>query len=195
MVLALEEKMKKSFFLIVFGFLTFTKIHAHPPVDVAFTTGYLWKGDTNFNRIYGRGIHDVITIDACFWWWQCTGIGVKGGYWSADGRDDFTGERLNMHEIPFIFYVRGRVGDRLQGYASLGAGFIANEERSDLEIEVRDRLAGAFEAEIGSSYYFCKHVFATAAFHYIYSRYRLPGTVVNADFGGYGLRAGLGVWW
>ena len=157
--------------------------------DFALTSGYIWKNDNHFKEVYGRGIPDIITADACYYPWRHGGLGVKASYWHASGKTTVFRQKTNLQEVPLIFYLRGKVGCHLQAYASLGGGAIFVTEKSYLG-KARNTV-GIGEAEVGINYSACKRFYITTAFRYLF-----PRTSINQekhDFGGYGLRAGLGV--
>jgi hypothetical protein len=157
--------------------------------DIAATSGFIWKHDTNFKQIYGQGIQDAITLDACCGVWPYVGFGVQGSYWRARGKTLILRNPTHLHEIPVIGYVRAQVGGRVQGFVSLGGGTIFVKEKSYLGT-VRKRT-GIGEVELGTNIYFYKNLYLTGVFRYLFPR----GTVcyTTTDLGGYGLRAGFGV--
>lgn len=164
------------------------KSYEYQNFDFALTSGYIWKNDNGFKQVYGNGIPDIITADACYYPWRHWGLGIKTSYWHASGNTTFLKCKTTLQEVPLIFYLRGKVGCRLQAYASLGGGAIFVTEKSYLG-KVKDAV-GIGEAEVGISYYACKNFYITTAFRYLF-----PKISINKekhDVGGYGLRAGLG---
>jgi len=181
------------FFLLCLSSLAYCQGICLPPIDVAVTTGYIWKNDCRFKEIYGEGIQDVITVDVCGWFSECFGIGLKGSYWEAEGRTPVCRLHTNVHEIPLIGYVRREIefDCTFAAYASLGGGIIFVREKSELGKVNTDTWGG--EAEIGLNYYFFKNFYLTTAFRYLYFKKKIAGIDERADFGGYGLRGGLGI--
>jgi hypothetical protein len=156
--------------------------------DFALTSGYIWKNDKHFKQVYGSGIPDIITADACYYPCRYGGLGIKTSYWHASGKTTFLKCKTTLQEVPLIFYLRGKVGCHLQAYASLGGGAIFVNEKSYLG-KVKNTV-GIGEAEIGLNYSACNRFYITTAFRYLF-----PKTTVNKerhDIGGYGLRAGIG---
>lgn len=159
-------------------------------VDLALSTGYIWKNDHHFKKVYGQGIEDIITLDGCYWFSRYVGVGLKGSYWSADGKTTVLKKSTHVKEVPAIAYLRARIGCVIQLYGSLGVGGIYVHEKSYLGQVNTSAWCG--EAEIGLNYYFAKHIYLTTAFRYLYSRKEIHSLHENADFGGYGIRGGLG---
>jgi hypothetical protein len=161
------------------------------PVDFSVTTGYVWKNDHDFSRSYGSGVRDQVTLDLCYWFWCTYGIGLKGSLWETDGHIEGCDRASRFEEIPIILYLRARRGQRLQAFWSLGGGVIAAHERS-----CRGKfthLVPAGEGEVGLSYHVRPCFFTTIAARYIYSRQVLSGTDHHRDYGGFGIRGGVGV--
>lgn len=157
--------------------------------DIAFTSGYIWKHDKNFKKIYGSGIPDLITIDAFFTPVEGSfGFGVKSSYWEKHGKTSCLHQCTKIQEIPTIFYVRGKIGGWLQLYISLGGGAIVIKETSYLG-KVKTHT-GVGEFELGLNYYQFKNLYLTGAFRALFPRKYCNGDRV--DFGGLGLRAGIG---
>ncbi len=182
--------MKKYLFLLTF-FISSAwgeESCSHNNFDFALSSGYIWKNDPYFKKVYGSGIPDIITADACYYPWHHWGFGIKTSYWHATGKTTYLKKKTHLQEVPLIFYVRAKTGNHLQAYASLGGGAIFVTEKSYLG-KAKDTV-GIGEAEVGINYLPCKHFYITGAFRYLF-----PKTTINKErynFGGYGLRAGLG---
>lgn len=181
----------KNLFLIISLFCS--SILAEKPCDfslfdLAFTSGYIWKNDHNFKQTYGNGIPDYITADACFYPLTYAGVGVKTSYWEAKGKTMNMNQPAKLYEVPLIGYLRLRYGYWLQGYVSLGGGAIFLKEKSYLGVVTQ--IVGIGEAEIGFNYFPHTNFYLTGAFRYLFPRQKSSGETV--DFGGYGLRGGIG---
>jgi hypothetical protein len=159
--------------------------------DLSLSSGVVIKSDRRFKEIYGRVIPDIITGDACYWFCDNYGVGVKGSYWAVDGKTTILKRTTHLEEVPLVAYLRARVGYQLQFYGSLGVGAIFVKEKSYLGHISQNACCG--EVELGTNYYIYDHVYLTSAFRYIYCRKEISGTDKIADFGGFGLRAGLGI--
>lgn len=158
--------------------------------DIAFTSGYIWKHDKNFKKIYGSGVPDLLTVDVFFTPVEGSfGFGVKSSYWEKDGKTSCLHNCTKLKEIPTIFYARGKIGGWLQFYASLGGGAIVIKETSYLGCVKTHTGVGEFE--FGFNYYQFKNLYLTGAARALFPRKCRGGEIV--DFGGLGLRAGLGV--
>ncbi len=159
--------------------------------SVAFTTGYVFKHDHIFKEVYGHGIQNVITADACYYPKELWGIGAKLSYWRARGKTTFYKQCTCLREIPLTFYLR-RLFDScyegLQGYASLGAGAIFIKEKSYLGRVKRTKGIG--ELELGFNYQTCGDLDITGAFRYLFPREKIRGQ--KHDVGGFDFRAGIG---
>jgi len=156
--------------------------------DLAFTSGFVIKDDHFFKRVYGSGVIDVITADACYYPWTHGGIGLKTSYWERNGETTVLKERTKLHEVPLIAYMRGRFGTRVQGYFSLGGGVIFIHEKSYLGcVSTRSAVA---EAEIGINWHIHSSVYLTVATNILFPAKKYYGCKI--DVGGYGLRAGIG---
>lgn len=156
-----------------------------PCCDVAISTGYIWKRDRLFQEAYGRGIQDVITVDGCCRIWRFLGMGVKSGYWKAQGKAAVCHKEIS--EIPILCYLRGKIGCTFQAYVSLGGGLIFVEEKSCLGHAKEYPWGG--EVEAGLKYYFFRSCYLTTALRYLF----FPTSKEKGDFGGYGIRAGIGI--
>lgn len=157
----------------------------------ALTTGYVFKhDDCTFKQVYGHGIQNVITADACYYPWECWGIGGKVSYWRATGRTAVLRECTTLQEIPITVYLR-RIFERWcnwQAYASLGGGAIIIKEKS--YIACVDHHVGIGEVEVGFNYSMCSCVDLTGAFRYLFPQACFCAQKV--DVGGFDLRVGLG---
>lgn len=158
--------------------------------DLACTSGYIWKHDQVFKKIYGQGIPDLITVDGCYYPCCYGGIGLKASYWEKKGCTSCLKQPTRLQEVPLIGYVRARIGTWLQSYISLGGGAIFVREQSYLGCI--KTTPGIGEFEWGFNYYPHKNVYLTTAFRYLFPRHTYDG-VRAADVGGLGLRAGFGL--
>ena len=159
-------------------------------LTTAFTAGYVFKQDCIFKEVYGHGLVNIITADACYYPWELWGLGAKVSYWRAHGRTTFLKQCSFLHEVPLTFYVR-RITDfmcGLQAYASLGGGLVWIKEKSYLG-KVRQH-AGIGEVEFGLSYPLWRCIDITGALRYLFPRRSEWGQKV--EVGGLDLRAGIG---
>ncbi len=184
--------MNKNFIFLILLFI-FLSAHAYKPADfslfdLAFTSGYIWKHDSIFKQVYGNGIPDFITVDACCYPLPYAGTGIKTSYWQAKGKTTCLKAHTKLQEVPLISYVRARFGYWLQGYVSLGGGAIFIREKSYLGTV--HKTVGISEAEIGFNYFPHPNVYLTSACRYLFPRQKSAGN--KADFGGVGLRGGIG---
>ena len=92
--------------------------------DLVASSGYVWKSDRYFKEVYGNGIEDIITLDSTWWISRHYGMGLKGSYWSANGRVIGIPEPTNVWQIPLVFSLKGRIGSTFQVYGSIGVDFI-----------------------------------------------------------------------
>ena len=154
------------------------------------SAGYVFKRDSLFKEVYGLGTVNVITADGCYYPWRYWGIGTKVGYWQANGHTTILKQSSLSQEVPVTFYVRARKNFtcRLQGYASVGVGFIWMREESYLG-SVR-QLKGIGEAEIGLRCNLWRCLDFTRGFRYLFPRQLTHG--IQADVGGLDLRGGIG---
>lgn len=179
-----------AIFVILFFFKNISSNECCPNrFDVALTTGYVWKTDSCFKQVYGKGIQDVITFDGCYRPLDHLGVGIKTSYWQATGKTTARKKHTKIWEVPLLVYLRGIIGEKLQGYASLGGGVIFSQEKSYLG-KVK-KIAGIAEAEVGMNYYFYQDLYVTGAFRCLFPKTKKCGERVQ--LGGYGLRAGLGI--
>lgn len=185
--------MKKIYFLSILFFAmpcldAYHKVCDTSCFDLAFTSGFIWKHDKIFKEVYGHGIPDLITVDACYYPCNYGGIGIKTSFWEKKGRTACLKQCTKLQEVPLIGYLRARIGTWLQGYASLGGGAIFVKEKSYLG-SVRTNV-GIGEAEVGLNYYPHENVYLTGAFRCLFPRKTCDGDEI--DFGGFGLRGGIG---
>lgn len=153
------------------------------------TTGYVFKHDCNFKSVYGHGIQNIITADACYYWCESWGLGAKVSYWQAKGCTTLFKQRTHLHEIPLTFYVRKSIDcSCLQLYGSVGGGAMFIKEKSYLGCVKETKGVG--ELEIGAYYDVCSCFDITAAFRYLFPHECVLGKKV--DIGGFDLRAGIG---
>ncbi|MCX6995399.1 MAG: hypothetical protein NTY13_06330, partial [Chlamydiae bacterium] len=158
--------------------------------DLVASSGYVWKSDRYFKEVYGNGIEDIITLDSTWWISRHYGMGLKGSYWSANGRVIGIPEPTNVWQIPLVFSLKGRIGSTFQVYGSIGVDFIIVCESNFLG-EANQRAWGG-EVEGGINYFFYKQIYLNAACRYIYSRKFITAVQDTADFGGLDVRAGIG---
>lgn len=187
--------MKKIIFFLLFMFplsaLFATKQWEDEGVSLAVSTGYVFKqGDSLFKQVYGRGIQNILTVDACCYPWETWGIGAKLSYWRAKGRTVLFKEHTRLKEIPVTFYLRKTVNfcSGLQPYATLGGGVIVVQEKSYLGCACRHKGIG--EVEIGLDYPIWNCLDITGAVRYIF-----PPDVMchqKTEIGGLDVRAGIG---
>lgn len=154
-------------------------------IDLALSSGFVWKQDGHFKHTYGKGIPNWITIDGCCWFYKHIGLGITTSYWEKEAKHG----HKKMQEVPLVLYLRGKIGGALQGYASLGGGVIFAHEKTGHGTDKKN--VGGGQAEIGINYFFSKNYFVTAAGRYLYFRKSNAGETKN--FGGTDLRAGIGV--
>lgn len=160
----------------------------------AFTAGYVFKyDDCMFKEVYGTGMVNAITFDACYNPWEYVGFGTKVSYWFAKGETTFQKRCTHLHEVPWTFYVRGmgHLKCNLRLYASLGGGPIWIKESSYLGSVTTTKGLG--EAEIGAVYPVWSHLIITSAFRAFFPcRQSLCDGGPKVNIGGCDLRAGIG---
>jgi|GEM_PF-1168052 len=162
--------------------------------STAFSAGYVFKNDCRFKEVYGKGMINAITADACYYLWEHWdldfGIGAKLSYWRAKGKTTFLKQCTIVQELPVTLYLRllKRFACDLQLYASLGGGFIWTKEKSYLG-HVRF-YKGIGEVEVGLTYPVWRCVDVTGAFRYLFPPQSQSCHRVNV--GGFDLRAGIG---
>lgn len=156
----------------------------------ALTSGFVFKRDEHFKKVYGRGIIDIITADLCCYQWNHIGLGIKSSYWRQKGKTTVLKNHATIQEIPLIGYIRAPFGShKAQGYVSLGGGCIFLKEKSPIgKVHAH---TGIGEAELGFNYCFHTRFYLTGASRVLFTKQTIHGTC--ADVGGIGLRAGLGV--
>jgi hypothetical protein len=156
--------MKKMLFLVVvtlfssniFGFACNNRCDAAYEDDtcysLALSAGYVFKNDCQFKDVYGHGIVNIITVDGCYYPWECWGVGAKVSYWRTTGQTDFLQQCTTLQEVPFIIYLRRRhnFDCGLQLYGSLGGGVAWIREESYLGCAELHKGIG--EIEIGLNY-------------------------------------------
>ena len=186
--------MKKIIFLILLFTTIFNVLKSREhSFCTAFTAGYVFKHDEEFKEIYGPGIANLITVDACYFpfeKWSKWGVGTKVSYWKTHGKTTFLKQRTTLQEIPLTFYIR-RIEDlscSLQMYASLGGGLIWIKEKSYLGN--RKIHKGIGEAEIGLNYSIYKCLNFTTAIRYLFPAQSICDQ--KMDVGGLDLRLGIG---
>lgn len=193
--------MKKIIFLIAFVFLLFKPagLFGHvmeeqgPCFSTAFTAGYVFKRDSAFKQIYGRGVINIITVDGCYYIYSPWGIGAKVSYWRAKGHTEFLKQRSFLQEFPITFYLR-RIKDfscGLQIYGSLGGGVMLIKEKSYLGDAKLHKGIG--ELEFGLNYPIWNCINFSTAFRYVFPRALdcKSSCDPKLDIGGLDLRAGL----
>jgi hypothetical protein len=165
------------------------------PYTIAFSSGYVFKNDSLFRKVYGLGAINVITTDFCYFPWKCWGFGTKVSYWRAKGHTTILKACTLLQEIPLTFYARAAhtTDSGVQLYGSLGGGFAYIKEKSYLPCI--KAYKGLGEVEVGMHYpiHHCLHL--TAAFRYLFPPQCLykKNNIDNHKFdvGGCDLRAGL----
>lgn len=182
--------MKKLFFLLFYS-VPLLCASKDSTFDLAATTGYVWKTDSQFKQVYGKGIQDIITIDGCYWPFRYLGVGIQSGYWLAHGKTTISKRPTRLWEVPLNLYLQGRIGRSFQLHASLGTGVIFVNEKSYLGNVSHQTWSG--EAEVGMNYYFFKQAYLTVDLQYLYARKKISETHERADLGGLNARGGIGV--
>lgn len=183
-------------FCIVLSLAANHSHHCHDgqpsPWMAAFTSGYVFKHDDNaFKNVYGQGIGNVMTGDLCYYFCNNWGVGAKASYWLAVGRTTFFRTRAFLQEIPMTAYVRKAFDfdSGLRIYGSLGGGAIWSKEKAN---GVHTKIwKGIGEAEAGLNFPVCNMYNFTFAFRYLFPRQKVG--LAKRDFGGFDLRAGLGI--
>lgn len=162
----------------------------HSCFSGALSSGYVFKHDKRFKDVYGHGIVNVLTADGCYYPWDCWGVGTKISYWRTKGRTAFLKLRSLAQEVPVTLYLRGvkKFTCRLQGYASLGGGFVWVKEKSYLGRVSFYKAIG--EIELGLNYLVWRCIYITAACRYLFPSQSHAHQTTNV--GGVDLRAGIG---
>lgn len=155
------------------------------------TTGLIWINDRDFNLVYSGEMSDLITLDY-LWRYGSHGIGAKISYWATRGNTTCTKEIANVFEIPTTIYVRTQFGNALQSYVSLGAGFIYVLEKSP-KIGSAHFLVAGLDIEAGMNWFLINNLYITAALDYLWFPKRITEFDQTFQFGGLGLRGGLGL--
>lgn len=161
------------------------------PWNLMFTTGYVFKHDTNdFKEIFKNGIQDIITADICYYFFEAVGVGSKVSYWYTKERT-FLDNPTKLQEIPLTFYLRTiyKTYFGLQPYLSLGGGAIFLKEKSYRESLKNSKGIG--ELELGLNWFLGQQFNFTGAFRYLFPRETFNKH--KADIGGFDLRAGIGI--
>jgi len=159
----------------------------------ALTAGYLFKHDSNFKAVYGKGLPNLITADGCYAFKEHWGAGAKVSYLRAHGETSFLQAETLLQQVPVTFYLRRieNYDTGLQLYGSLGGGFSWIKEKSYLgNVGI---YKGLGEAEIGLSYPMYRTCHFTTAFRYLFPHESHCGNQI--DVGGFDFRAGLGFSW
>lgn len=164
------------------------------PYTIALSSGYVFKNDCLFRKIYGFGAVNILTTDFCYYPWESWGFGTKVSYLRAKGHTTFLHFCTLLQEIPLTFYVR-KAHDfdcGLQLYGSLGAGFVYMKEKSYLGCVKAYKGIGEIEVGLHQRLYHCLNF--TTAFRYLFPPQHLHKSSHHNhkfDFGGCDLRAGL----
>src|SRR5579859_362679 len=134
----------------------------------ALTTGFVFKNDHIFKKVYGSGMANAITADVCYSRCNIWGIGAKVSYWLMSGKTTFIERDTFLQEVPITVYVRGMLdlerGLRLYGSLGVGAAWI--KEKSYLGHV--HTWKGLGELEVGFNYPYWNHVNFTTAFRYLF---------------------------
>lgn len=183
--------MKKMLFAVLLSvpFLSYAEQDEASCGSIALSAGYVFKHDCTFKQVYGRGIANLITVDGCYYPWECWGIGAQVSYWRKRGRTTFLKQRTHLREIPVILSIRRKkdfdCGLRL--YGSLGGGIVWGKEKSYLGcVKVHKGIAAV---EAGLEYPIWCDLSITGAVRYLFPRQSQAGHKVT--IGGADLRAGL----
>lgn len=158
--------------------------------DGSLSAGYVFKNDSKFKDVYGRGIVNVLTADGCYYPWERWGFGAKISYWRKKGCTTFLQLRSILQEVPITFYVRRikKFDCGLQMNASLGAGVVWMKEKSYLGKVKLNKAIG--EVEVGLQYSIVRWFNIVGAFRYLFPPQRQ--SCKKKVVGGFDLRAGIG---
>lgn len=159
--------------------------------STAFSAGYVFKHDCAFKQVYGKGMINAITADACYYPWNSWAFGAKVSYWRSSGHTTFLCQRTLAQQVPVTLYVKKvkEFACRLRTYLSLGGGIAWIQEKSYLScVSVHKGIA---EVEVGLHYNLWNCLEIMGAVRYLFPRQ--SRCCVTVDVGGADLRTGLGV--
>jgi len=158
--------------------------------EIAFSSGYVFKqSDCIFKEVYGRGITNIITGDACYYPRKFFGVGSHVSYWRATGKTTLLKRSSTLQEVPLTFYARLRkpFACGVQLYGSLGGGAVFIHEKSYVGSVQKNRAIGEVEAGLLCPLWRC--VDFTTAFRYLFPNQQNNSAKIQV--GGFDLRAGI----
>ena len=160
-----------------------------PKFSSAFSSGYVFKNDCRFQKVYGRGMIDIITGAFVFYPWDFWGLGLKVSYWQAKGNSTLFNFNTKLREIPLMLTLQRLLIFKhgIELYFSAGGGAAWIKEKSYLD--TIKFWKGLGEIEIGANWPLYKNLKLTTAFRYLFPRQFLCSEKI--DVGGCDLRGGL----
>jgi opacity protein-like surface antigen len=183
----------KKIILVIFSFLLVTPLF---PGDAKMYTalgfGYQFKSDEYFKEVYNNGTVDY-TADVGYWIKKNIALGVKVSYLSKKGETSFYKSETHLKQIPVVGYLKAglEIGKKLQGYVSLGMGYMFFKEES--YIGTIDEKQFGWEIESGVEYSFAKQLYVLCAARYQSFKKTFPEMNETHQLGGTDIRLGIGI--